>query len=259
MPDFQSRIDSIYEEIKNSPNNGTVASYIPELATVSNSKFGIHLIDINQNTYSAGDSNEEFSVQSVSKVLTLSMALGQIGEKIWKRVDVEPSGNPFNSLLQLEADFAASSDVNFSWSPAEGLSCDDCPNPEVTPTSTTTYTLTVSDDNGCIKTASVIVYLSTTRRVYAPNIFSPNGDGQNDRYTIFTGPDALSINKLQIFSRWGELVYEASDFKLNDADVFWDGNFRGKALNTGVFVWYIEASFIDGKDSQFTGNTTLIK
>lgn len=102
MPDFQSRIDSIYEEIKNSPNNGTVASYIPELATVSNSKFGIHLIDINQNTYSAGDSNEEFSVQSVSKVLTLSMALGQIGEKIWKRVDVEPSGDPFNHLSLLE-------------------------------------------------------------------------------------------------------------------------------------------------------------
>ncbi len=102
MPDFQKNIDSILEEVKNSSAIGTVASYIPELATVSSAKFGIHLIDANQQTYAAGDANEAFSVQSISKVLTLSMALGILGEEIWKRVDVEPSGDPFNHLSLLE-------------------------------------------------------------------------------------------------------------------------------------------------------------
>ncbi len=170
--------------------------------------------------------------------------------------------------LQLEADFAATTDVDFSWSPAAGLSCDDCPNPEVTPTSTTTYTLTVSDDNGCIKTASVIVYLSTTRRVYAPNIFSPNGDGQNDRYSIFTGPDALSINKLQIFSRWGELVYETPTNALTDGGTdgvpgqinqSWDGTINGQIAPNGVYVFMTEITFVDGKTEIFSGEITLTR
>ncbi len=170
--------------------------------------------------------------------------------------------------LQFDADYAASSDVNFSWSPEIGLSCYDCPNPEVTPTSTTTYTLTVSDDNGCIKTASVIVYLSTTRRVYTPNIFSPNGDGQNDIYTIFTGPDALSINKLQIFSRWGELVYETPTNALPDGIIDgvpgqlnhgWDGTINGQIAPNGVYIFMTEITFIDGKTEIFSGELTLTR
>ncbi len=101
---FQQHLDRIYKEIIALPNTGKVASYIPELATVSATKFGIHLMDINQNIFSNGDSQEKFSVQSISKVLSLSMALQCIGENVWERVDVEPSGDPFNhlSLLELE-------------------------------------------------------------------------------------------------------------------------------------------------------------
>lgn len=101
---FQQHLDTIYKEIIALPNTGKVASYIPELATVSATKFGIHLIDINQNIFSNGDSQEKFSIQSISKVLSLSKALQCIGENVWERVDVEPSGDPFNhlSLLELE-------------------------------------------------------------------------------------------------------------------------------------------------------------
>ena len=169
--------------------------------------------------------------------------------------------------LQIETDYAATTDVDFTWSPAEGLSCDDCPNPEVTPKSTTTYTLTVSDDNGCTKTASVIVYLSTTRRVYAPNIFSPNGDGQNDFYTIFTGPDVLSINSLQIFDRWGERVYQSPSFIIdgnpdgvvNGEIRGWDGTVNGRLAHNGVYVFMSEITFIDGKTEVFSGEVTLAR
>ena len=104
MIDFQRILTSINEAASNEKDKGKIADYIPELAKVDVDNFGIHLIDIQQNNFSAGKSDEQFSIQSISKVLSLSMALGLIGEKVWKRVDVEPSGDPFNhlSLLELE-------------------------------------------------------------------------------------------------------------------------------------------------------------
>lgn len=104
MQDFQQYLDIIHRDVSKLPNTGNVASYIQELASVSGSKFGIHLMDIQKNQYSIGDSTERFSIQSISKVLSLSLAMRCIGEAVWKRVDVEPSGDPFNhlSLLELE-------------------------------------------------------------------------------------------------------------------------------------------------------------
>ncbi|SEK19210.1 L-glutaminase [Maribacter orientalis] len=104
MKDFQRVLDTINETSNNAVERGTIANYIPELAKIDMQKFGIHLIDIGQHHFSAGKGAERFSIQSISKVLTLSMALGLIGENIWERIDVEPSGDPFNhlSLLELE-------------------------------------------------------------------------------------------------------------------------------------------------------------
>ncbi len=102
MQDFQQHIDTIYQDVLKLPNTGKVASYITQLASVSDSKFGIQLMDIQQNQYGIGDFNEKFSIQSISKVLSLSMAMRCIGENIWERIDVEPSGDPFNHLSLLE-------------------------------------------------------------------------------------------------------------------------------------------------------------
>jgi glutaminase len=104
MQDFQQHLDAIHKDVSKLPITGHVASYIPELACVSDSKFGIHLMDIQKNQYTIGDSTEGYSIQSISKVLSLALAMRCIGEAVWKRVDVEPSGDPFNhlSLLELE-------------------------------------------------------------------------------------------------------------------------------------------------------------
>lgn len=102
MIEYQRIIRSIYDSIGNTTDRGAIATYIPELAKVEASKFGIHLVDNEKNNFSAGDSQELFSIQSISKVLSLSMALRLIGERVWERVDVEPSGDPFNHLSLLE-------------------------------------------------------------------------------------------------------------------------------------------------------------
>ncbi len=102
--DYQEIIEEIFHEVRKGLNHGKVASYIPELGNVDPDKFGVYLRTINGDSYSYGDSHEAFSIQSIAKVLSLAMAYKTIGANLWKRVGVEPSGNPFNSLVQLEYD-----------------------------------------------------------------------------------------------------------------------------------------------------------
>lgn len=99
---YQQILSDIYLQSKSLPIIGNIATTIPELANINPNKFGICLITINGKVFSIGDSNEKFSIQSVSKVLSVTLAFSYLGEKIWERVGVEPSGNPFNSLVQLE-------------------------------------------------------------------------------------------------------------------------------------------------------------
>ena len=99
---YQQILEEIYIQSKSLPIIGNIAITIPELANVNPDKFGICLTTIDGKEFSVGDSNEKFSIQSVSKALSVTLAFSHLGEKIWERVGVEPSGNPFNSLVQLE-------------------------------------------------------------------------------------------------------------------------------------------------------------
>lgn len=100
--EYQKIINTIFDEVKQLKDKGNIADYIPELAKVNANKFGIALIDNKQNIYKTGDANEHFSIQSISKVLSTALIFSKIGNELWKRVGFEPSGNSFNSLVQLE-------------------------------------------------------------------------------------------------------------------------------------------------------------
>lgn len=95
-------LDQIYIDAKLQPKTGCVATSIPELANIDPEKFGIHLLTLDHIEYGIGNHLEKFSIQSVSKALTTALAFSFYNEKVWERVGVEPSGNPFNSLVQLE-------------------------------------------------------------------------------------------------------------------------------------------------------------
>jgi glutaminase len=102
VPDLDSVIREIAAEMAQRSDRGAVADYIPELARVDPNQFGIAVIDADGLVTTGGDSETPFSIQSVSKVFTLTLALGMAGDRLWKRVGREPSGNPFNSIVQLE-------------------------------------------------------------------------------------------------------------------------------------------------------------
>ena len=102
MPDLQSVVTEIAGEMRARTDRGQVATYIPELANVDANQFGLAVIEADGNVAVAGDSGVPFSIQSISKVFTLALAIGKVGDKIWRRVGREPSGSPFNSIVQLE-------------------------------------------------------------------------------------------------------------------------------------------------------------
>jgi glutaminase len=102
MTALKGLIDGVRDELVPLSGQGKVADYIPELARVDPKKFAISIADLDGKVVSTGDANEPFSIQSLSKVFTLALALGKVGDGLWKRVGREPSGTAFNSIVQLE-------------------------------------------------------------------------------------------------------------------------------------------------------------
>src|SRR5450755_2228513 len=102
VPNLDLVVKEIADEMRQRTDRGEVATYIPELARVDPSAFGLVVIDAEGNVAAAGDSETAFSIQSISKVFTLTLALGKVGDRLWRRVGREPSGSAFNSIVQLE-------------------------------------------------------------------------------------------------------------------------------------------------------------
>jgi glutaminase len=102
--DYRHIIEETYQLIGMEEDFGEVARYIPELSKIEPAKFGVHLTTIHNEEFGIGDNLERFSIQSIAKVFSLTLAYQLLGEKIWKRLGVEPSGTSFNSLVQLETD-----------------------------------------------------------------------------------------------------------------------------------------------------------
>jgi glutaminase len=102
--DYETIIQDLYEQIKRLDDTGSLPSYIPELGNVNPDDFGVHISTIDGRHFGVGNCYDKFSIQSIVKVLSLILAYSMQGEDLWTRVKVEPSGTPFNSLIQLEVE-----------------------------------------------------------------------------------------------------------------------------------------------------------
>lgn len=150
--------------------------------------------------------------------------------------------------------------MTFMWTPSTGLSCTDCADPLITAIDNQIYTIKITDQDGCMDTAQVILKVNKQRPVFFPNIFDPEkGVFPNNFFTGFSGPAGVSINLLRIYDRWGALVFEGKDLPLNDPNVGWDGKIRGKDGTPGVYTWYALIGFVDGVELEYDGNITLIR
>lgn len=102
--DYNKIFAAIFDALKKVENKGEVADYIPELAHVNPNHFGVNLTTVGRKRYDYGDAGIRFSIQSIAKVFSFVLAYSQVKSDIWQRMDVEPAGTPFNSLVQLEHD-----------------------------------------------------------------------------------------------------------------------------------------------------------
>jgi len=160
-------------------------------------------------------------------------------------------------LLQSQTN---STNAVYEWTSSDTVSCITCPSTNVRPVFTTSYTLTVTDTlSGCTATETIVVKVEKRRGVFIPNIFTPNADGINDRLLIESDESIAIIRNFRIFSRWGEPVFEATNFLPNDQQYGWDGNWRGKSAASGVYVFMAEIEFVDGESRVFKGDITLVR
>lgn len=148
--------------------------------------------------------------------------------------------------------------ASITWTPSTGLVCDTCLSTLASPLTTTEYQLLVVSNVGCEAREKLLLTVDKTRRIFVPNIFSPNDDGRNDVFTVFASQVRVEkVKSLQVFSRWGEAIFELRDFEPGDLSTGWDGTFKGEKLNPAVFVWQAVVQFVDGKEEVFTGDVTL--
>jgi gliding motility-associated-like protein len=145
---------------------------------------------------------------------------------------------------------------NYTWSPADYLSTTRGTNTVTTPKSTIVYTYTISDSYGCSGTDTILItvldVICDEPYVFVPNAFSPNGDGLND--ILYVRGRILEKIEFAVYDRWGEKLFETKD-----KNIGWDGTFKDKRCEPGVYVYYLDAVCIGGEHYLLKGNITLIR
>ncbi|MEL6987050.1 MAG: gliding motility-associated C-terminal domain-containing protein [Bacteroidota bacterium] len=164
--------------------------------------------------------------------------------------------------IMLNASYNPPVNITAQWTTSSGsmIINDTTLNPSVNPVEDpSVFVIEITDDEGCTALDSVLVRINEVKPVFIPNAFSPNGDFINDMFTVFAGPAVDMIEELRVFNRWGDLVFSRDEFLPNDESVGWDGNFNGRKLNAGVFVYYAKVRFINRETQIYKGDINLIR
>lgn len=152
----------------------------------------------------------------------------------------------------------SSSDVvSWNWAPATYLSCANCPNPVAKPLAPTQYVLTVTNNVGCSASDTMMLKLQCEAdRVHVPNGFTPNGDGHNDHFLV----KGIGIIKhMVVYSRWGDKVFERSNFIASEPANAWNGYIKGLPAPAGTYVYFIELQCPGGQPFTKKGTVTLMR
>ncbi len=173
----------------------------------------------------------------------------QLQESVPLNIIVDPATGYYSGSSYTTNDI-----TNITWTPTVGLDCFDCLNPTVlTYNSLNQYDVTVLySPYACVATATAIINVENNLRFFIPSGFSPQGDGLNDKFKVYG--EALRDFHISVFNRWGEKVFESATQSKS-----WDGTFKGELQNPGVFTYFFEGVYLDGKEVSLKGSVTLIR
>ncbi len=172
-------------------------------------------------------------------------------------IDVLPNNNVYQLNIETDID-----PYIIEWNPSTDLSCDDCLNPIANPDNDTEYVVEITDEEGCIVTDTVflkgIITENKDVNIDIPNIFTPNNDQSNDIFYIKSNISGITY-EMYIYDRWGENIFYAKDLHVNESIEGWDGNFKGKKVNLGVYVYLIIVDFGNDKKENYAGDVLLLR
>jgi gliding motility-associated-like protein len=163
--------------------------------------------------------------------------------------------------VQLNA-IASPTVINYKWVPSFNLDCINCPSPKFNADKTTQFVVTAYTQFGCLSTDTVtVVVLCNKGAVYIPTVFTPNGDGKNDRFAI-SGYGISKVKRFAVFNRYGEIVFERKDFNPTSNSIAnsWDGKVKGKEIGeTTTFVYLAEVQCAEGSNFMLKNTVVVIK
>jgi gliding motility-associated-like protein len=149
--------------------------------------------------------------------------------------------------------------ISINWNNADGnLDCDSCLETSADPVNNTEFVLTVTSVDNCATSDSILVTVNKIRDVFVPNAFSPNGDGINDFLFVNANKSVSLIKEFNVYNRWGALMYTGTDLPPNQPSSGWDGVFKGRQVNNGVFVWTAAIEYLDGEVLLMSGEVVLV-
>lgn len=160
-------------------------------------------------------------------------------------------------VLNILASKPEGSIISIVWGP-DTIGCSTCLSTVVRPMEQTTYSIKVTDENGCTATDDLLVFVQQLQRVFVPTAFSPNGDGVNDLFYISAAQEVQKIKAMHIANRWGTVVFSRENFFPNDPTQGWDGLFKGQPIQTGVYVYVAELEMANGETVIVSGDVTLV-
>ena len=162
--------------------------------------------------------------------------------------------------VDLETNLMMDQIITNQWS-FNGVSiCNDCNAVDILGEEDGILSVILENIEGCTFVDSVMItVVEPPIQIFAPNVFSPNGDNINDRFMLFGEDETANIELLQIFNRWGNLVFSAENLTLNDVDAGWNGRFSGKILDPGVFVFQARILLSNAELREMKGDFMLIR
>jgi gliding motility-associated-like protein len=166
-------------------------------------------------------------------------------------------GDSYQVLVELN--FDESEILDIQWTPDLDISCTDCLEPILFPEEQRLYSVELVTTDGCVVEHQLQVFVRDDRAVFTPNIFTPNGDGNNDQFMVYATDDYISVQAFKVFDRWGGEMFSNDSAQLNQAEDGWDGTFLGKEVQAAVYTWYLELVDKNGYIERFSGDVMLYR
>ncbi|WP_236981068.1 gliding motility-associated C-terminal domain-containing protein [Membranihabitans maritimus] len=148
--------------------------------------------------------------------------------------------------------------MEWQWEPTGQVSCDTCRITDSQPFASSYFTLTGTDQNGCIDRDSLLFQVFPIRNVGIPNAIIADHSGPNGTVTVYAGPHVAGILEMNVFDRWGNLLFTRETFPKNEYSLGWDGTVNGEKMMPGVYVYTVQVQYIDGVTKLFSGEIVLL-